>query len=78
MWQEQCTQTLIGKHPVHGSDGGGTATSRGFRGAEPGQIKGAEHNVRGFSPLKISKRTKIWSTNDKKQDRKSRAKKMTE
>ena len=47
MWQEQCTQTLIGKHPVHGSDGGGTATSRGFRGAEPGQIKGAEHNVRG-------------------------------
>ena len=40
MWQEQCTQTLIGKHPVHGSDGGGSATSRGFRGAEPGQEKG--------------------------------------
>ena len=47
MWQEQCTQTLIGKHQVHGSDRGGTATGRGLRGAEPGQIKGAEHNVSG-------------------------------
>ena len=49
MWQKQCTQTLIGKHPVHGSDEAETL---------PAEVS---KERTGFSTLERNKRKNIWT-----------------